>query len=116
MKKNKFNIQLKIRILIFFIFLIYCSFFIKIRFSLILMLIGGLFNLLCVISNNGKMPSFYGKNDSIHKRYINRKEIKLWFLSDFILFLVPLSKKRWIQYSLSIGDILIIIGLLCFLI
>ena len=84
-------------------------------------LIGIVCNILAVSLNNWKMPVYYPDNvkikdiDSpIHRGYHKRKDIRLFYLSDFLVLAFPL-KTEFRVFFFSIGDVFIAIALILFL-
>lgn len=116
MKDKNYKIKrvIKLFAIITFPFLMLFLSLLKPKKELFLLLIGSLLNLFCVAANNWRMPSYHGGRDYIHVEYINKKNIRLWLLSDFIYIVIPLFKNKQKNLGLivSLGDILMALGIL----
>lgn len=74
-------------------------------FFVLIFLVGGLSNLFVVNSNENKMPVkyFYSFQGEKHFSYIEKDEVKFWYLSDVF----ELS-----NFIFSIGDFFLFLGLI----
>lgn len=81
--------------------------------SSVLLIVGATFNLVAISFNKFKMPVYLGGKTKIHFGYKNKKKINLWFLSDWMILVIP---KLWGKqgsgwsFTFSIGDVFITIG------
>jgi hypothetical protein len=73
-----------------------------VRVGIILHFIGVFLNYLCLGFNKGKMPVYRGQKTIIHEPFKDKKEVRLWFLSDI------LDLGLW---KVSIGDVISLVGL-----
>lgn len=93
------------------------KFGLKVTFPVIIMMFGSIFNFIAIYSNNGFMPvhnplvNLAEKNNihGVHKFYKSEKEIKYYYFCDVISFTFG---KTGLMLSISIGDLLISLGIL----
>jgi hypothetical protein len=93
----------------------------KYNYPFLIIMIGFLFNATAIITNKGMMPTFvrnlpkkhFPKDDGLHICYNKANEVKFHLLTDIFLISIPSFKKKLEKVMfVSIGDLLIAIGLI----
>lgn len=82
----------------------------------LILFLGAIFNLIAIFSNKGRMPVYIPwlkRNQYLkrHKRTSNKKAIKWFYFCDIFHF-YNVKKKYLVIHYFSVGDVLIILGII----